>query len=445
MSFIDIFVRDFSKQSFEGVSTFDITKLLPRATFDITSAIEKVQPMLDKVKTDGEKALWEFAKAFDDVDQNPQNGGSGTKVPNSALKQAYDELDKDVRSALEVAKARIEKVHRDQMPSEHVTEVDEGAKVSQRWLPVKRVGLYVPGGLAVYPSSVLMNVIPAKIAGVKSIMVATPAQKEFGGLPHPTILAACYMLGVEEVVAAGGAGAVALMAYGVEGIDPVDVITGPGNIYVAAAKQLVQGVVGIDAVAGPTEVGIIASRAANPKYVAADMISQAEHDPFAASVLFTDSPWLIEEVKRELNLQAERTKHSVRVQEALNGVQSALILTKDLADAIRLANAYGAEHLEIHTENPEATARAIDNAGAIFVGSYSPVPLGDYIGGSNHVLPTGGTSRFSSGLSVFAFLRSVQQIEYSKEALLSVAKDLNALAEDENLPAHGMGVLARFE
>lgn len=449
MSFINIAVRNFSERSFENVSSAEIAQLLPRADFDISTALVQVKPMLERVQQEGESALWEFARTFDGVEQDPNRDGSrgngGVKVPEYKLKEAYDALDEGVKSALEVALERIEKVHREQMPVEHSTVLDEGAKVSQRWLPVQRVGLYVPGGLAVYPSSVLMNVIPAKIAGVKSILVASPPQKEFNDLPHPTILAACYMLGVTEVVAAGGAGAVALMAYGVQGIAPVDVITGPGNIYVAAAKQLVQGVVGIDAVAGPTEIGIIASAGANPRYVASDMISQAEHDPFAASVLFTDSPNLLNEVQAELNLQAKHTKHAQRVQQALNGVQSALILVRDLPDAIRLANAYGAEHLEIHTENPAAVARAIDNAGAIFVGSYSPVPLGDYIGGSNHVLPTGGTSRFSSGLSVYAFLRSVQQIEYSKDALSKVAQDLDILAQNENLPAHGEGVRARFE
>jgi histidinol dehydrogenase len=428
--------------------------MLPRADFDLRKAQEIVKPMLEQVKTEGVQALYRFARQFDQVEQDPAKGGAGIRVPEATLKQAYDELDPELRDALEEARARITKVHTAQLPARHTCELSTTppATVTQRWFPIRRVGLYVPGGIAVYPSSVLMNAIPALCAGVQELAIVSPPQAQvaggastgaFNGLPHPTILAAAHMLGVKEVYAAGGAGAVGLLTYGVQGVDPVDLITGPGNIYVAAAKQVVQGIVGIDAVAGPTEIAILADETAVPKYVAVDLIGQAEHDPLAGSVLITNSEQLARDVRDQLAQLVPQTKHSERVATALSGQQSAIVLVNCLKDAIAAANAYGAEHLEIQTSAPQEVAEQITNAGAIFVGNYSPVPLGDYIGGSNHVLPTGGASRFSSGLGVQTFLRSVQQIEYSRDALLEVTDHLVALANNEDLPAHGEAVLAR--
>jgi histidinol dehydrogenase len=321
-----------------------------------------------------------------------------------------------------------------------------GGTVTQTWLPVERVGLYVPGGLAVYPSSVVMNVVPAQVAGVDSIAICSPAQKEFGGRPHPSILAACALLGVDEVYAVGGAQAIALMAYGdVElAIEPVDVITGPGNVYVAAAKRLVRGVVGIDAEAGPTEIAVLADGGADPVHVAADLISQAEHDTLAASVLVTDSEALAAAVDLELERQVALTKHVERVREALSGEQSATVIVADLEQGLAVVNAYAAEHLEIITADARRLAERVRNAGCVFVGTYSPVSLGDYCAGSNHVLPTGCTARHSSGLTVQAFLKGMQLVEYDEAALTEVAPHILALSSAEDLPAHGAAVSVRL-
>ena len=374
-------------------------------------------------------------------------------MPAEELAQALEQLDPAVREAMDISIAHNRAGHRAQVPSERVTEIMTGGIVRQRWIPVERVGLYVPGGLAVYPSSVIMNVVTAQEAGVSQIAVASPPQTRFGGKVHPTILAACQLLGVKEVYAVGGAQAIAMFAYGAsgeEGVDPdplcqpVDVITGPGNIYVAAAKRLVRAVCGIDAEAGPTEIGIIADQSANATLVAADMISQAEHDPNAASVLFTDSPELASAVEKEIIPAAQRTKHSQRVCQALSGSQSGIVLVADIDSAIAAVNAYAPEHLEIHTVEAKVVAEKIRNAGAIFVGPYTPVPLGDYLAGSNHVLPTGGTARYEGGLSVMAYLKPVQQIEYQRAALETMARPLTAFADAEDLPAHEEAVNCRF-
>ncbi len=308
-----------------------------------------------------------------------------------------------------------------------------------------RVGLYVPGGLAVYPSSVVMNVVPAQIAGVPSLAVASPPQKEFGGRPHPAILAACALLGVEEVYAVGGAQAIAMFAYGAGECRPVDLVTGPGNIYVAAAKRLLRGVIGIDAEAGPTEIAILADATADPRHVAADLISQAEHDPLACSVLVTDSEALLEAVEVELKVQVAATKHVERITSALTGRQSGAILVDGVDQGLRVVDAYAAEHLEIQTADARAVALRVRNAGAIFVGPHAPVSLGDYCAGSNHVLPTGGCARHSSGLSVQSFLRGVHLVEYTEEALREVAGHVMTLADAEDLPAHGAAVRVRFQ
>jgi histidinol dehydrogenase len=291
-----------------------------------------------------------------------------------------------------------------------------------------------------------MNVVPAQVAGVQSLVVCSPPQVDFGGLPHPTILAACALLGVSEVYAVGGAQAIALLAYGDEdlAIEPVDIVTGPGNVYVAAAKRLLRGVIGIDAEAGTTEIAILADAGADPVHVAADLISQAEHDPNAASVLVTDSRSLADAVELEVKTQVADTKHRDRVSEALSGPQSAIVLVTDLEQGLAVVNAYAAEHLEIITAEPRRWAERVRNAGCIFVGTHSPVSLGDYCAGSNHVLPTGCTARHASGLSVQSFLKGVHLVEYDRDALAGVAGHIRALAEAEDLPAHGAAVTARF-
>lgn len=430
----------------QRLSLAGLRAAVPRAQHGtVADAEQKVQDIITAVRSRGFAALSELALAFDGVEQ------SHPRVPAEALKAALDGLDPAVRAALEESIRRARRFADAQRPADTDVELGEGAVVSQNWVPVARVGLYVPGGLAVYPSSVIMNVVPALAAGVESIALASPPQKNFGGLPHPTILAAACLLGIDEVYAIGGAQAIAAFAYGIPGgaedgpgIDPVDVVTGPGNIFVATAKRLVKGAVGIDSEAGTTEIAILADATARPSLVAADLISQAEHDPQAASVLFTDSEALAAAVRDELEVQAAATKHSARVRQALSGPQSGVVLVEDLEQGIAACDAYAAEHLEIMTADAAGVAARIRNAGAIFVGDYSPVSLGDYCAGSNHVLPTSGTAAFSSGLNVTTFLRAIQVINYSESALAEVRGHIVSLSGAEDLPAHGEAVTARF-
>ncbi|WP_030909304.1 histidinol dehydrogenase [Streptomyces sp. NRRL F-5126] len=416
--------------------------LLPRAEFDVEAALEKVRPICEDVRHRGAEAVLSWGEKFGD------GRPASLRVPAEALHRALDELDPAVRAALEESIRRARLVHRDQRRTDTTTQVVPGGTVTEKWVPVGRVGLYVPGGLSVYPSSVVMNVVPAQEAGVDGIAVASPAQAAFGGLPHPTILAACALLGVDEVYAAGGAQAVAMFAYGVPGPDgcrSVDLVTGPGNIYVAAAKRLLKGVIGIDAEAGPTEIAVLADAAADPVHVAADLISQAEHDPMAAAVLVTDSAELADAVERELAPQVDASKHAEeRIRPALAGRQSAIVLVASLDDGVRVVDTYAAEHLEIQTADAAAVAARVRNAGAIFVGPYAPVSLGDYAAGSNHVLPTGGCACHSSGLSVQSFLRGIHVVDYTRDALAEVAHHVVTLAEAEDLPAHGAALKARF-
>ncbi len=414
---------------------------LPRPALDTTKAVEIVRPLIQRVQTEGAEALYQLAEQFDRV--RPET----ILVPPEQLLAAYRDLDPQVRDALQLAIDHARTAHAAQLPSPRTVEIVPGGVVEQRWVPLRRAGLYVPGGLAVYPSSVVMNVVPAQVAGVESIVVASPPQADFGGLPHPTILAACYMLGITEVIAAGGAQAIGAMAYGFTDGDyqlvPVDKVSGPGNIYVAAAKRYVQEVCGIDAEAGTTEIGILADGTASPKFVAADLISQAEHDPAAASVLVTDSETLAQEVIEAIPGLIADALHRERIETALSGPQSGIILVDDLDVGEAIIEAYAPEHLEIITADASVRAARIRNAGAIFVGPYSPVPLGDYLAGSNHVLPTGGTARYASGLNATQYLRSVQVINYSQQALAEVASPLVALANAEQLPAHGEAVTIR--
>ena len=415
-------------------------RAIPRATLDIAAAMLVIEPILERVKNGDESELIKLAQEFDGVTPD------SIKVSQGALDKALAELDPQVRQALEVSITRIRKVHTDQVRTEKTTRVVDGGLVTERWIPVDRVGLYVPGGRAVYPSSVLMNVIPAQIAKVSSIAIASPPQKEFGGLPHPTILAACALLGITEVYAVGGAQAIALFAYGMEGLsEKCDLVTGPGNIYVAAAKRALRGVIGIDSEAGPTEIAILADESAIASDVAADLISQAEHDVFAAAVLVTDSLSLANGVAEELLTRVAKTKHADRIREALGGIQSAIVLVDSIAQGLDVVNAYAAEHLEIQTKNASLDALQIRNAGAVFIGRFSPVSLGDYSAGSNHVLPTGGCACHSSGLSVQTFLRGLHYIEYSKNAFVDIAATVITLANSEDLPAHGEAMTARLE
>jgi histidinol dehydrogenase len=417
--------------------------MLPRAEVDVDAVAHQVAPLLDAVRDRGVEAVLEYTERFDGV--RP----ASVRVPPSALRTDLEQLDPVVRAALDEAIARVRRAHADQRRTETVTQVVPGGTVTQRWMPVARVGLYTPGGLAVYPSTVVMNVVPAQVAGVASLVVCSPPQAAHGGRPHPTVLAAAALLGVDEVWAVGGAQAVALLAYGgtdTDGasLDPVDMVTGPGNIYVTAAKRALRGMIGIDAEAGPTEIAILADSGADPVHVAADLISQAEHDTLAASVLITDSVALADAVDGQLAQRVAATKHTERIRTALTGPQSGCILVSDVGAGLSVVDAYAAEHLEIHTVDAAAVARRVRNAGAIFVGPYAPVSLGDYCAGSNHVLPTGGCARHSAGLSVQTFLRGVQLIEYDEDALVKVADHVVALAEAEDLPAHGQAITARF-
>jgi len=408
---------------------------------DVHAALDAVTPIVQGVAERGYGAAREATLRFDGVDV------AEPRVPTAALGDALAGLDPAVRDALGESIRRARIGHEAQRRESVETQVVPGGTVTERWVPVRRVGLYVPGGLAVYPSSVVMNVVPAQVAGVESIAVFSPAQKEFGGLPHPTILAACALLGVTEVYAVGGAQAIALAAYGDldAGIEPVDVITGPGNVYVAAAKRLVRGVVGIDAEAGPTEIAVLADSTADPVHVAADLISQAEHDTLAASVLVTDSAALADAVDTEIERQLGLTKHVERIRAALTGPQSATVLVRDLEQGLAVVDAYAAEHLEVITADARRWAERVRNAGCIFVGPHAPVSLGDYCAGSNHVLPTGCTARHASGLSVQSFLKGVHLVEYTREALAEAAPHVLALSAAEDLPAHGAAVSVRFE
>ena len=413
---------------------------LPRAKLDVAQAMALIEPILHRVQHGTERDLISLAEEFDGITP------ASIRVPQSELDTALEQLDPKIRAALELSAERIRKVHSDQIRSDSKTVVVDGGTVTEKWIPVDRVGLYVPGGRAVYPSSVLMNVIPAQIAKVRSIAVASPPQKEFGGLPHPTILATCALLGITEVYAVGGAQAIALFAYGMKDLClKCDLVTGPGNIYVAAAKRALRGIIGIDSEAGPTEIAILADDTAIPADVAADLISQAEHDVIAAAVLVTTSSQLAIAVEKEVEKRVAATKHSERIRSALTGIQSAIVLVDSIEQGIDVVNAYAAEHLEIQTKNAARDASHIRNAGAVFIGRFSPVSLGDYSAGSNHVLPTGGCACHSSGLSVQTFLRGLHFIEYDQKAFTDILQTVVTLANSEDLPAHGEAMTARLE
>ncbi len=427
-----------------GAAAPDYRTLVPRADFDVDAALEVVRPICDDVRDRGVAAIVEYSARFDGVERNE------ITVPRSALRAALAELDPAVRSGLEESIRRLRITCEAEQEQDTVTDLGPGARVTARMVPVDRVGLYVPGGVAPLVSSVLMNVVPAQVAGVESIALSSsPQRAAFGswgpGLPHPTIMAACELLGIEEVYAVGGAQAIAMFAYGAGPCRQVDLVTGPGNIYTVSAKRLLKGRVGIDSEAGPTEIAILADDTADAAFVAADLISQAEHDPMAASVLVTDSLRLADDVDAELDKQVAATRHVERIRTALAGRQSGIVLVDDVAQGLEVINAYAAEHTEIHTADPVAVAARVRNAGAVFVGPWTPVSLGDYCAGSNHVLPTAGCACHSSGLSVRSFVRAVHVVEYSRDALAEVSGHVTTLAEAEDLPGHGAAVRVRFD
>lgn len=422
-------------------SSFEINSLVPRASLRIETAVDQVVGLIQDVAVRGEVALAQLTEKFDGFDPRP------IKVSEDELESALAGLSFKLRRALEESISRVRQVSQDNLPKTVTTSFAAGGKVHQRWSPVQSVGLYVPGGKAVYPSSVVMNVVPAQVAGVERLVITTPGQKAFGGRPHPTVLAAAALLGVTEVYNIGGPMAIAALAHGVDSIDlkPVSLITGPGNIYVTAAKRIVRGLVGIDSEAGTTEILIIADKAANPEFVAADLLSQAEHDEAAASVLVTDSESFADAVEVALAARLSITEHGTRAHSALSGQQSAIVLVESIDDGVAFANAYATEHLSIQTKSPNEILPKISNAGAIFLGAYSPVSLGDYMAGSNHVLPTNQQSKFGAGLSVHTFLRAQQVIDYNESALSQAAELVDTLATEEGLPAHFQAIKARFE
>jgi histidinol dehydrogenase len=418
-----------------------VNSSVPRAPLDIDAALAQIRPLLDDIRARGLEPILEVAKKFDNLDPTP------VRVQAHELAAALDELSPQVRLAIEESIRRVRAVSEATLPKPVVVELAEGANVHQRWQPVDSVGLYVPGGKAVYPSSVVMNVVPAQVAGVKRLAIATPAQIDFGSRPHPVVLATAALLGVTEVYAIGGPAAIAGLAFGVEqiGLKPVAMVTGPGNIFVAAAKRALRGVIGIDSEAGTTEILILADSSADARLLAFDLVSQAEHDEAAACVVVSDSESLLRDVEQWVGKIAEQTANSDRVVAALGGVQSALVLVDSQQQARIFADFYATEHLEIHTETPAQDAALISNAGAIFLGPYSPVSLGDYIAGSNHVLPTGQQAKFGAGLGVHTFLRAQQLIDYDQDALAQVADFAQVFAKSEGLPAHGEAISARFD
>ncbi len=414
-----------------------VRELLPRAALDVAHALDVVRPICDDVRDRGDAAVLDATERFDGVRPD------AIRVPDGVAAEALAALDPAVRAALEEAIRRARLVHQGQVRPPVTVDVAPGTRVTETWVPVGRVGLYVPGGRVAYPSSVVMNVVPAQVAGVESLAVASPPHREFGGRPHPVILAACALLGVAEIYAVGGAQAVAMFAYGTDSCPAVDLVTGPGNVYVAAAKRLLMGVVGIDAEAGPTEIAILADHTADPAYVAADLIAQAEHDPLAACLLVTTSPELVDAVDVELDKQVPATRHRARVEEALAG-QGAAAIVDDIAAGVFVVDAWGAEHLEVQTVDAAAVAARVRNAGAIFVGEFAPVPLGDYLAGSNHVLPTGGTARHTGGLSVASFQRGIHLIAADRAGLSAAAPAIAALGGAEDLLGHVDAVRARL-
>ncbi len=420
-----------------GTVPDDYRTVIPRAEFDVEKATHVVAPILEDVRTRGLDAVRELTARFDGVELDD------IAVPAAALTDALAGLDPELRLALEESIRRLRLASEAELEGDVVVDVADGARVTHRLVPVDRAGLYVPGGTAPLISTVIMNVVPAQVAGVRSIAVSAPPTRETG-LPDASILAACALLGVSEVYAVGGAQAIAMFAYGAGSCRRVDTVTGPGNLYVIAAKRLLRGVIGIDSEAGPSEIAVLADDSAEAAFVAADLLTEAEHGGTSAALLVTDSESLADDVEAELDKQVAATRHGERIAASLAGEQSAIILVDDLEQGLDVINAYASEHTEIQTRDAVAVAARVRNSGAVFVGPWSPVALGDYCAGSNHVLPTAGCACHSSGLGVHSFLKRLHQVEYTREALSVVAGHVAAMASAEDLPGHGAGVGVRF-
>ena len=419
----------------DGQREKELIASLKRRSGEVGREVETaVREILDRVKEGGDAAVLDYSMRFDHIDTPP------AVLDRSDLKKAAEECDSAFLTALQNAAANIESFHKRQVQKGWSVTDDNGCMLGQKIRGLHRVGIYVPGGTAAYPSTVLMNTIPARIAGVGEIIMVTPPPKT--GLSNREILAAAYIAGVDKVYQVGGAQAVAALAYGTESFPKVDKIVGPGNLYVATAKRLLYGVVDIDMVAGPSEILIIADESANPKYLAADLMSQAEHDALASSILLTTSLEVAEQTRKELSLQMQSLSRRDMIEKSLDSF-GAVIVCKDMEEAVDFANLLAPEHLEVMTKDPESLLPRLDNAGSIFLGAYSPEPLGDYYAGPNHVLPTSGTARFFSPLSVDSFLKKSSFIRYTRQALTQASKDIVLLAETEGLTAHANSIRVR--
>ena len=412
--------------------------LLKRSPNNYTEYADTVQEIVDNVKANGNKALFEYTKKFDKADINEGN----IKVTQEEIDEAYKQVDAHLLEVIRKALVNIRTYHEKQKQYSWFDTTENGTMLGQKVTAMNSVGVYVPGGKAVYPSSVLMNIVPAKVAGVKNIIMTTPCNAE--GKVYPTTLVAANEAGVDAIYKAGGAQAIAALAYGTESVPKVDKIVGPGNIFVALAKRAVYGYVSIDSIAGPSEILVLADETANPRFVAADLLSQAEHDELASAILVTTSEELAQKVSVEVDKFIAELSRSEIMQKSIDNY-GYILVAENMEDAISAANDIASEHLEIVTKNPFEVMMRIQNAGAIFIGEYSSEPLGDYFAGPNHVLPTNGTAKFFSPLSVDDFVKKSSIIYYSKEALEPVHQDIIDFATSEQLTAHANSIKVRFE
>ena len=413
-----------------------IEYLKKRAQNSDKNVIPTVQEIIDNVRENGDKAVRDYTVKFDG--KAPENA----EISAQDIDALVSKCDADYLSTVKKAAENIADFHKRQLRQSWLTTKNNGVIMGQRVRGLKRVGIYVPDGTAAYPSSVLMNAIPAKIAGVEEIIMVTPPQKD--GTPNPNIIAAAKTAGVDRIFLMGGAQAVAALAYGTETVPNVDKIVGPGNIFVATAKKLLYGTVDIDMIAGPSEILIVADKTANPKFLAADLMSQAEHDKLASSILLTDSAEIAEQTKAELEIQMQKLERKEIIESSLDNF-GAIIVCSDMAQAVDFANELAPEHLEVCCQNPMEYVGKLDNAGSVFLGNYSPEPLGDYFAGPNHVLPTSGTARFFSPLSVDSFIKKSSFIYYTEDALRADAQDVIRFADTEGLTAHANSIKVRFD
>ncbi len=415
-----------------------LTDLLKRSPSNYGKYEQTVSEIVEKVKTEGDEAVFAYTKKYDNFELTPEN----IRVTREEIEEAYGQIDGELADVYRRAADNIRDFHAKQLRNSWFDARPDGTILGQRVTPIEKAGVYVPGGKAAYPSSVLMNIIPAKVAGVKQIIMTTPCNKE--GKVNPGTLVAADIAGADMIFKVGGAQAIAAMAFGTRSIPRVDKITGPGNIFVALAKKAVYGHVSIDSVAGPSEILVIADETANPRYVAADLLSQAEHDELASAILITDSRELAKKVSEQVAVFTDELSRKEIIQKSLDNY-GYILLVRDMEEAVAAANEIASEHLEILTKNPFDTMTKIQNAGAIFLGEYSSEPLGDYFAGPNHILPTNGTAKFFSPLNVDDFLKKSSIISYSREALEKAHKDIEAFAESEGLTAHANSVKVRFE